>query len=50
MVYAARAGCDAPMKRRPGRTTHLSISLPTEEPKILRGRAKRITAATFRIS
>jgi len=30
------------MKKRPGGTTHLSISLPTEEAKILRRRAKRI--------
>ena len=30
------------MKRRPGGTTHLSISLPTEEAKILKRRAKRI--------
>jgi hypothetical protein len=33
---------DATMKKRPGGTTHLSISLPTEEAKILRRRAKRI--------
>jgi len=30
------------MKRRPGGTTHLSISLPTEEAKMLRRRARRI--------
>jgi hypothetical protein len=30
------------MKKRPGGTTHLSISLPTEEAKILRRRAKRV--------
>jgi hypothetical protein len=30
------------MKKRPGGTTHLSISLPTEEAKLLRRRAKRI--------
>jgi hypothetical protein len=30
------------MKKRPGGTTHLSISLPAEEAKILRRRAKRI--------
>jgi len=29
------------MKKRPGGTIHLSISLPTEEVKILRRRAKR---------
>jgi hypothetical protein len=29
------------MKKRPGGTTHLSISLPTEEAKILKRRAKR---------
>jgi hypothetical protein len=33
---------DARMKKRPGGTTHLSISLPTEEAKILKRRAKRI--------
>jgi hypothetical protein len=32
------------MKKRPGGTTHLSISLPTEEAKLLRRRAKRIYA------
>jgi len=30
------------MKKRPGGTTHLSISLPTEEAKLLRRRAKRV--------
>src|SRR2546427_687259 len=30
------------MKKRPGGTTHLSISLPTEEAKILRRRARRV--------
>jgi hypothetical protein len=30
------------MKKRPGGTTHLSISLPTEEAKLLRRRAQRI--------
>ncbi|HVW25627.1 MAG TPA: hypothetical protein VHC69_09670 [Polyangiaceae bacterium] len=29
------------MKKRPGGTVHLSISLPSEEAKILRRRAKR---------
>lgn len=29
------------MRKRPGGTTHLSISLPTEEAKLLRRRAKR---------
>lgn len=29
------------MKKRPGGTTHLSISLPSEEAKILKRRAKR---------
>jgi hypothetical protein len=29
------------MKKRPGGTTHLSISLPTEEARILKRRAKR---------
>jgi hypothetical protein len=33
---------DARMKKRPGGTTHLSISLSTEEAKILKRRAKRI--------
>jgi hypothetical protein len=32
------------MRKRPGGTTHLSISLPTEEAKLLRRRAKRIYA------
>ena len=32
------------MKKRPGGTTHLSISLPTEEAKILKRRAKRVYA------
>ena len=30
------------MKKRAGGTTHLSISLPTEEVKLLRRRAKRV--------
>ena len=30
------------MKKRPGGTTHLSISLPAEEARILRRRAKRV--------
>jgi len=30
------------MRKRPGGTTHLSISLSTEEAKILRRRAKRV--------
>jgi hypothetical protein len=30
------------MKKRPGGTTHLSISLPTREAAILRRRAKRV--------
>ena len=30
------------MKKRPGGTTHLSISLPTDEARLLRRRAKRI--------
>jgi hypothetical protein len=30
------------MKKRPGGTTHLSISLPTEEAKVLKRRAKRV--------
>jgi hypothetical protein len=30
------------MKKRPGGTAHLSISLPAEEAKILRRRAKRV--------
>ena len=32
------------MKKRPGGTTHLSISLPAEEAKLLRRRAKRVYA------
>ena len=32
------------MKKRPGGTTHLSISLAAEDAKILRRRAKRIYA------
>lgn len=32
------------MRKRPGGTTHLSISLPTEEARLLRRRAKRIYA------
>lgn len=30
------------MRKRPGGTTHLSISLPTEEAKLLKRRAKRV--------
>jgi hypothetical protein len=30
------------MKKRPGGTTHLSISLPAEEARILKRRARRI--------
>jgi hypothetical protein len=30
------------MKKRPGGTTHLSISLPAEEAKLLKRRAKRV--------
>ena len=30
------------MKKRPGGTAHLSISLPVEEAKILKRRAKRV--------
>ena len=30
------------MKKRPGGTIHLSISLPTEEAKILKRRARRV--------
>jgi len=33
---------DSSMKKRPGGTTHLSISLPTAEAKLLRRRAKRV--------
>ena len=33
---------DTEVKKRPGGTTHLSISLPTEEAKILKRRAKRV--------
>ena len=33
---------DVGVKKRPGGTTHLSISLPTEEAKLLKRRAKRI--------
>jgi hypothetical protein len=33
---------DVRMKKRPGGTTHLSISLPTEEAKILKRRAKHV--------
>jgi hypothetical protein len=32
------------MKKRPGGTTHLSISLPADEAKLLKRRAKRIYA------
>jgi hypothetical protein len=32
---------DTSMKKRPGGTTHLSISIPTDEAKILKRRAKR---------
>jgi hypothetical protein len=35
---------DRAMKKRPGVTVHLSISLPAEEAKILRRRAKRVHA------
>ena len=30
------------VKKRPGGTTHLSISLPSEEAKLLKRRAKRV--------
>jgi len=30
------------MRKRPGGTTHLSISLPTEEAKLLKRRAERL--------
>ena len=33
---------DGKMQKRPGGTTHLSISLPTAEAKILKRRAKRV--------
>ena len=33
---------DVSVKKRAGGTTHLSISLPTEEAKILKQRAKRV--------
>ncbi len=33
---------DVSMKKRPGGTTHLSISLPTDEAKLLKRRAKRV--------
>jgi hypothetical protein len=33
---------DVSMKKRPGGTTQLSISLPTEEAELLRRRAKRV--------
>ena len=33
---------DVSVKKRPGGTTHLSISLPSEDAKILRRRAKRV--------
>jgi hypothetical protein len=32
---------DSGMKKRPGGTTHLSISIPSEDAKILKRRAKR---------
>jgi len=32
------------MKKRPGGTTHLSISLPAEQAEILKRRAKRVHA------
>ena len=35
---------DVSMRKRPGGTTHLSISLPAEEAKLLKRRAKRIYA------
>jgi hypothetical protein len=45
-IAPARIGAqrcyNALMKKRPGGTTHLSISLPTEEAKLLRRRAKRV--------
>jgi hypothetical protein len=31
-----------PVRKMPGGTTHLSISLPTEEVKLLKRRAKRV--------
>ena len=37
----AQSCYDAWVKKRPGGTTHLSISLPAEEAKILKRRAKR---------
>ncbi len=33
---------DVAMKKRPGGTVHLSISLPAEEAKVLKRRAKRV--------
>lgn len=33
---------DARVKKRPGGTAHLSISLPIEEAKLLKRRAKRV--------
>jgi hypothetical protein len=33
---------DTSVKKRPGGTTHLSISLPAEEAKIIKRRAKRV--------
>jgi hypothetical protein len=38
------------MKKRPGGTTHLSISLPADEAKILKRRASVSTAGTSRAS
>jgi len=38
----AQSCYDAWVKKRPGGTTHLSISLPTHEAKILKRRAKRV--------
>lgn len=38
----AQSCYDAKVKKRPGGTTHLSISLPKEEAKILKRRAKRV--------
>ena len=37
----AQSCYDEAMKKRPGGTTHLSISLPTEQAKILRRRARQ---------
>ncbi len=40
--FGARLCYDVAMKKRPGGTMHLSISLPTEEVKLLKRRAKRV--------